>query len=63
MEVNGEDTFKYIPFRCYQGDDRYIQKLVRPITEEGQKKLLQNLIDEVFLENSEKSRQFFKLKL
>ena len=54
MEVSGDENFKYIPFRCYQSDDYYIQKLIRPITEEGQKKILQNLIDEVFLENSEK---------
>lgn len=55
MDAGGDENFKHIPFRCYQGDDSYIQKLVRPVTEEGQKKILQNLIEEVFQENSENS--------
>lgn len=34
-------------FRCYI-DDGYRQKLVKPITEDGQKKTLQNLLEEMF---------------
>lgn len=47
MEVTSEqDHFKYIPFRCYI-DDSYKQKLVKPV-EEGQRKTLKNLLQEVF---------------
>lgn len=48
MEASGEEVFKYIPFRCYRGDGPFIQHLVRPVTEEGQRKTLQHLIQEVF---------------
>ncbi|KDR09853.1 autophagy protein 5 isoform X1 [Zootermopsis nevadensis] len=48
MEASGEEVFKYIPFRCYRGEGPFIQRLVRPVTEEGQRKSLQNLIQEVF---------------
>lgn len=53
MEVSGEDNFKYIPFRCYHGDENYIQKLVKPLTEEGQRKTLQDLMNEVFSDKGE----------
>lgn len=58
MEASGEDSFKYIPFRCYQGDESYTQKLVKPLTEEGQRKTLQNLVDEVFSGKSENGKNY-----
>jgi autophagy-related protein 5 len=48
MEASGEEVFKYIPFRFYHGEGPFIQHLVRPVTEEGQRKTLQHLIQEVF---------------
>ncbi|XP_075227951.1 autophagy protein 5 [Lycorma delicatula] len=50
MEVGqgGEDTFKYIPFRCHHGDKPMIQRLVRPVTEEGHRKTLLHLLQEVY---------------
>jgi len=48
MEASGEEVFKYIPFRFYCGEGPFIQRLVRPVTEEGQRKTLQHLIQEVF---------------
>lgn len=54
MESPGdEQLFKYIPFRCYHGDDSFVQRLVRPITDEGQRKTIAHLLKEVFptLEN------------
>ena len=69
MEASGEDSFKYIPFRCYHGDESYTQKLVKPLTEEGQRKTLQNLVDEVFSGKSENGnfktslRKFFFPKI
>ncbi|KAJ8984732.1 hypothetical protein NQ317_004997 [Molorchus minor] len=41
------DHFKYIPFRCYI-DDGYTQILVKPVTEDGRKKTLQDLLNEMF---------------
>lgn len=34
-------------FRCYI-DDTYRQKLVKPVTDDGRKKTLQNLLEEMF---------------
>lgn len=51
MEAVGEETFKYIPFRCYRGEEAFIQRLVRPVTEKGQMKTLQDLLLEVFPED------------
>lgn len=48
MEASTEDGFKYIPFRCYTSEDKYIQKLVKPMNEEGQRKTLKHLLNEVF---------------
>ena len=48
MEASGEEVFKYIPFRCYRGEGPLVQRLVRPVTEEGQKKTLHHLMNEVF---------------
>ncbi|XP_060535917.1 autophagy protein 5 [Cylas formicarius] len=47
MEVSGEtECFKYIPFRCYVGDG-YKQKLIKPVTDDGRKKTLQDLVREI----------------
>lgn len=52
MEVTGEnDHFKHIPFRCYV-DDGYKQKLVKPIHDDGKKKTLGDLLNEIFPETS-----------
>lgn len=48
MEASTEDGFKYIPFRCYTSEDKYVQKLVKPMNEEGQRKTLKHLLTEVF---------------
>ncbi|XP_018333426.1 autophagy protein 5 [Agrilus planipennis] len=42
-----QDYFKHIPFRCYF-EDNYKQKLVKPITEDGKKKTLSDLLQEVY---------------
>lgn len=48
MEVSPEqEYFKHIPFRCYI-DDGYKQKLIKPVTEDGHRKTLQDLINEMF---------------
>lgn len=48
METSGDnDHFKHIPFRCYT-EEGYKQKLVKPVTEDGQKKTLKDLLYEVF---------------
>ncbi|KAJ3666310.1 hypothetical protein Zmor_001760 [Zophobas morio] len=48
MEVSSEqEHFKYIPFRCYI-DDGYRQKLIKPVAEDGRRKTLQDLINEMF---------------
>lgn len=48
METGSDEGFKYIPFRCYTSEDKYIQKLVKPINEDGQRKTLKHLLAEVF---------------
>lgn len=48
MEATTEEGFKYIPFRCYTNEDKYIQRLVKPMNEEGQRKTLKHLLSEVF---------------
>lgn len=48
METNTEEGFKYIPFRCYTSEDKYVQKLIKPMNEEGQRKTLKQLLNEVF---------------
>lgn len=53
MEVSSEnDHFKHIPFRCYI-DDGYRQKLIKPVTEDGKKKTLKDLLIEMFPDKSE----------
>lgn len=50
MDTSSTDgEFKHIPFRIYCSDEGpFIQKLVKPFTEDSQPKLLQNLIEEIF---------------
>lgn len=54
MEVNSEETFKYIPFRLYQGDKPFSQRLVKPVNEEGQKKTLFHFLQEIYADDASK---------
>lgn len=48
MEVPADcEHFKYIPFRCYV-DDGYKQKLIKPVADDGRRKTLQDLLNELF---------------
>jgi len=60
MEAS-EEGFKYIPFRCYISEDKYIQRLVKPMNEESQRKTLKHLLNEVFpdQENGTITDEFF----
>ena len=58
MEPSSDEGFKYIPFRCYTTDENYIQKLVKPLNEEGNRKTLKNLLNEVFPDQEEGSYSF-----
>ncbi|XP_057672810.1 autophagy protein 5 [Diorhabda carinulata] len=49
--TNDYEHFKYIPYRCYF-ENGYKQKLTQPVTENGTKKTLQDLIHEIFPENT-----------
>lgn len=46
------DHFRYIPFRCYL-EDGYRQKLIKPITEDGQKRTLSDLLQEILPNKSD----------
>lgn len=55
MELgSGEETFKYIPFRVYQlsKDSCIVQRLIKPLTEQGSRKTLRCLIQELFPEET-----------
>ena len=56
MDTSGnESEFKYIPFRLYCTDDGpFIQKLVKPFTDDKQQKSLINLLQEVYPSSYEK---------
>lgn len=57
METSAEQShFKYIPFRCYV-DDGYKQKLVKPVTNDGQKMCLNDLLKEVFPDRTESKKK------
>lgn len=43
---NDQDHFKYIPFRLYI-DDSYRQKLIKPVTEDGRRKTLNDLLTDI----------------
>lgn len=50
METSGDqDHFKYIPFRCYVGDG-FKQKLIKPVTDDGRRKTLEEFLQELFPE-------------
>uniref|UniRef100_A0A182Q286 Autophagy protein 5 n=1 Tax=Anopheles farauti TaxID=69004 RepID=A0A182Q286_9DIPT len=44
--IPDQDGFKHIPVRCYVEDGTYQQKLVAPSTATGQKRILQDLLDD-----------------
>ncbi|XP_039289202.1 autophagy protein 5 [Nilaparvata lugens] len=54
MGPSSEESFKYIPFRCYHGERPVRQKLVKPVTEDGKRKTLQNFLEEVYPTEHEK---------
>lgn len=47
MEGDGDEPFKSIPFRIYQGDNRYIQKLFKPHNDRGDSQTLKDMIQDV----------------
>lgn len=58
MEASGDqDHFKYIPFRCYV-DDGYKQKLIKPVTDDGRRKTLQDFLQELFPDNENGKKKF-----
>ncbi|KAL5010532.1 hypothetical protein ScPMuIL_012837 [Solemya velum] len=44
MEMGGDDMFRHIPFRIYQSEKPYLQKLFRPVSEEGYTQNLEQLL-------------------
>lgn len=48
MEPTGDEMFKFIPVRCYFGDEPFSQRLVKPVLEEGQQKTLRHLLHELY---------------
>lgn len=47
MEATGDhESFKHIPVRFYNEDGTYIQKLIAPLNESGQKRTIQDLLTE-----------------
>ncbi|ESO88917.1 hypothetical protein LOTGIDRAFT_203132 [Lottia gigantea] len=44
MESSGDDSFKYIPYRIYQNDRPYIQKLFKPVSDDGEVQTLRDLL-------------------
>lgn len=50
MEHGGDELFKFIPFRIYQTDKPYIQKLFRPIGENNTLLKLEDLVKEALPE-------------
>ena len=48
MEKDGH--FKHIPFHCYFEDDQvhFKQQLVKPVTTDGQKRTLKDLLSDIF---------------
>ncbi|CAH1402828.1 unnamed protein product [Nezara viridula] len=47
MEVGGEESFRYIPFRCYYKDEPCLQRLIKPLSESGCRKTLSQLLEEL----------------
>jgi len=52
MEVGSEECFKSIPFRCYRGDELK-QIIIKPLTDDGQRKTLLHLLREVYSNDAE----------
>ncbi|XP_072152484.1 autophagy protein 5 isoform X2 [Bemisia tabaci] len=49
MEMaSGESEFKHIPIRFYCGNNAFIQKLIRPINDDGKRKTLRAVIEDIF---------------
>lgn len=48
MEHSGDELFKHIPFRIYQGDLQFIQRLFRPLSESGALHTLRDLLQQFF---------------
>ncbi|XP_022101326.1 autophagy protein 5-like [Acanthaster planci] len=46
MERISDEPFKFVPFKIYQPHTMYIQKLFRPVTEQGEPLLLKHLLEE-----------------
>lgn len=64
MELGSEDSFKYVPFRCYYKDEHMIQKLIRPVTDNGDRKNLQDMLKELCPDKTDLERcQFIYLFL
>ncbi|CAK1548231.1 unnamed protein product [Leptosia nina] len=57
MESHGEsEGFKNIPIRIYSEDGTYIQRLINPKNSDGSRKVVQQLISELYPENPVKLR-------
>ncbi|XP_041463575.1 autophagy protein 5-like [Lytechinus variegatus] len=46
MERLNNDPFKYIPFRIYQSDKLHVQRLFKPVNDEGEPRTLRALLKE-----------------
>lgn len=44
--ISDQDGFKQIPIRCYNEDGTYLQKLISPTTDSGQKRTVQDLLED-----------------
>lgn len=61
MEASGDqDHFKYIPFRLYV-EEGYKQKLIKPVTDDGRRKTLQEFLQELFPEKTNGSLEHYSL--
>jgi len=56
METTDNEYFKSIPFRIYQNDKSFIQKIFDPFNDLGQRKTLADLLEFVFGSDSYKNK-------
>jgi len=56
METSDNEYFKAIPFRIYQNEKAFIQKIFEPFTEMGKKKSLADLLEFVYGSDCYKSK-------
>lgn len=56
MELGSEDSFKYVPFRCYYKDEHMIQRLIRPVTDNGDRKNLKDMLKELYPDSADVDR-------